>query len=615
MVKNEKKGELSLKNNIKFIFWYAKAYKLKLIIIFIMTFFLTLILAGGLIAQYYFMQMLQIAAETNKINTTELIGYSIGIILGYILQVIIYVLQVIFMTKIAQKMGKQIRLDLYSKILDLKLAYFDTNPSGDIMSKLTNDVMNITNSLTQNTTQLLTQLFQMLWMLITAFLFSPILAAIAISLTPLQLGFIFVMTKKAKPLFLKKQNTISEMNSFVEEMVSGQKVINNFGKVNLINSQFDVVNEKLKKIDKKSNIISSSNAPWINFISGMAILISVVSGLLIYKNVEIGGITPVGNNPFLLVSLLFAFNMFYNGYSTPMFQIFEMWSVIQAALSGSQRVSVVYNEKEEKKENEIIDVNNLSGDVNIKNLNFSYDGKKQILKNINIHAKKNQVIGIVGPTGSGKTTIINLLTKFYDIEDGDIIFDNVSIKEISKQSLRDQISVVLQDTYIFEGSIYDNLRYAKEDATNKQIEEACILANADHFIMALKDGYNTILKNNAEEFSQGEKQLLAIARAILKKASILILDEATSFVDTKTEKDIREGMVFASKNKTTFIIAHRLSTIKSADMIVVLKDGEIIEKGKHSELIDLKGFYYNLYNSGVDVPEDVVPIENEFLTA
>ncbi|MGL5519987.1 MAG: ABC transporter ATP-binding protein [Metamycoplasmataceae bacterium] len=583
-----------------------------------MTFFLTLILAGGLIAQYYFMQMLQKAAFFNEINTAELIGYSIGIILGYILQVIIYVLQVIFMTKIAQKMGKQIRLDLYSKMLDLKLAYFDTNPSGDIMSKLTNDVMNITNSLTQNTTQLLTQAFQMLWMLITAFLFSPILAAIAIALTPLQLGFIFIMTKKARPLFLIKQNTISEMNSFVEEMVSGQKVISNFGKVNLINSQFDVVNEKLKKIDKKSNIISSSNAPWINFISGIAILISVVSGILIYKNVEIGGITPVGNGPdapLLLVSLLFAFNMFYNGYSTPMFQIFEMWSVIQAALSGSQRVSVVYNEKEEKRKNEIIDVNNLSGDVNIKNLNFSYDGKKQILKNINIHAKKNQVIGIVGPTGSGKTTIINLLTKFYDIEDGDIIFDKVSIKDISKQSLREQISVVLQDTYIFEGSVYDNLRYAEPDATNKQIEEACILANADHFIMALKDGYNTILKNNAEEFSQGEKQLLAIARAILKKASILILDEATSFVDTKTEKDIREGMVFASKNKTTFIIAHRLSTIKSADMIVVLKDGEIIEKGKHKELIDLKGFYYNLYNSGVDVPEDVVPTENEFSVA
>ena len=297
--------------------------------------------------------------------------------------------------------------------------------------------------------------------------------------------------------------------------------------------------------------------------------------------------------------------MLLRSYTTPTFQLFQLLNIIQTALAGTERAFSIFDQEEEIKDYETTQVQDLKGDVRIENLSFSYDGKNNVLKNISLHAKQGEVIGIVGPTGSGKTTIINLLTKFYDIEDGDILIDGHSIKTITKESLRDEVSIVLQDTFIFGESIYNNIRHASPEATNEEIEEAAKMANADHFISLLKDGYNTIVENNADELSQGEKQLLAIARAILKRSNILILDEATSSIDTKTEKDIQEAMIRLSKNKTTFVIAHRLSTIKKADQIIVLKDGEIIEKGNHKTLLMEKGFYYNLYTSGVNTPEDI----------
>jgi ATP-binding cassette subfamily B protein len=304
-------------------------------------------------------------------------------------------------------------------------------------------------------------------------------------------------------------------------------------------------------------------------------------------------------------SLVLAFSMLLRSYTNPTFQIFQLLNVIQTALAGTERAFSILEQEDEIKDDESVVVGDLKGDVKITNLSFSYDGKKDVLKNISLHAKPGQVIGIVGPTGSGKTTIINLLTKFYDISEGDIVIDGNSIKTITKESLRSKVSIVLQDTFIFGESIYENIRHAQPSATNEEIVEAAKTANAHHFISVLKNGYDTVIENNADELSQGEKQLLAITRAILKKANILILDEATSSIDTKTEKDIQEAMIKLSKNKTTFVIAHRLSTIKNADQIIVLKDGEIIEKGDHTSLLKAKGFYHNLYTSGVNTPEDL----------
>lgn len=613
---SSQRPKINYKECFKFLFHYVKTYKFASLFVFISTFLSSALLAGTIIGQYYYMQFITklLQDSSQSLNQTESTWYFVGLIFGYILQLVLFVSQTILMTKIAQMIGRSIRKDLFLKLLKLKLAYFDSNLSGDIMSKLTNDVNNITNSLTQNVTQLLTALFQMFWMLIAMLAFSPLLSLFVLLITPIQFIFIFLTTKKALPYFVSKQKVLGELNGFVEETISGQKVINNFDEVDDIIAKFDAKNEQIKDIDRKSTILSGINAPWILFTTAFILIFIIVVGIYMPSNIDLGGVVsskgPSGSsneilNNLALFNLLFAFTIMLRNFLNPLFQMFQLLNVIQAALAGTSRVFTIFEQKNEVSKNEDIIVKNLKGNVQIKKLSFSYDGKKNVLKNINLNVKAGEVVGIVGPTGSGKTTIINLLTKFYDIEEGDILIDNISVKNITKKSLRDEVSIVLQDTYIFEESVYQNIRYAKPSATDKEIETACIMANADNFIRSLKDGYNTILKNNADGLSQGEKQLLAIARAILKKSSILILDEATSSIDTKTEKDIREGMVFASKNKTTFIIAHRLSTIKSADKIVVLKDGEILEMGNHEQLLSNKGFYYNLYTSGINTPEDL----------
>ncbi len=608
-VKNEK---IDIKKNLKFIWFYLKSYKLKTIIIFISSFFVTSMLSAAIFGQYYFTEYITSSlATTGTTDSDTILTYTLLIIFSYVIFFIVSIIQIFIMTKLAQRIGKQIREDLFHKILELKLSYFDSEPSGDIMSKLTNDVNNITNVLTQNVTQFLTNSFQIVLMLISMFIFSPFLALIILAIAPFQFSFIILILKKAQPNFLKKQVYIGELNGFVEETISGQKVINNFNKKEETINAFNVYNQKIKAIDSKTSFLSGVVNPWNSLMTSTSIMLMVSVALLFStNNIEFGSIinwTTINgktDKP-TAFSLVLAFSMLLRSYTNPTFQIFQLLNVIQTALAGTERAFSILKQEEEIKDYESVVVGDLKGDVKIENLSFSYDGKRNVLNNISLHAKPGQVIGIVGPTGSGKTTIINLLTKFYDISDGDILIDGNSIKTITKESLRSKVSIVLQDTFIFGESIYDNIRHAKPSATNEEIVEASKMANSHHFISVLKNGYDTVIENNADELSQGEKQLLAIARAILKKSSILILDEATSSIDTKTEKDIQEAMIKLSKDKTTFVIAHRLSTIKSADQIIVLKDGEIIEKGNHETLLKEKGFYHNLYTSGVNTPEDL----------
>ena len=341
-------------------------------------------------------------------------------------------------------------------------------------------------------------------------------------------------------------------------------------------------------------------------------LLLALAATFALNNFNFGGIVTTLNNqgitdPNLVIPLLTVLLLLVSNYSNPIYQIFQMLYLLQGAIAGAERAFAVKEQPIEVQAQESVTVADLQGEIEFKNLSFSYDGQKDVLKNINLHVKPGQVVGIVGPTGSGKTTIINLLTKFYDIdnEQSDILIDGISIKTITKQSLRDQVSIVLQDTFVFGGSVYENLRYAKADATNEEIEQAAQDANVAHIIHGLENNYETILENNAEMFSQGEKQLLAIARAFLKRSSILILDEATSSIDSKTEKDIQSAMIKLSKGKTTFMIAHRLSTIKHADIIVVLKDGAILEQGNHQELLAQNGFYAAMYNAKLNTPEDL----------
>ncbi|MGL5205620.1 MAG: ABC transporter ATP-binding protein [Metamycoplasmataceae bacterium] len=610
--------KIDIKKNLTFIWYYLKHYKIQTIIIFSTTLITTTILSMAIFGQFYFTEYItrifqsQIHGDSpQNIDTRTILVYSLLIISGYVLFLIIAVVQVFIMTKLAQTIGKQIRKDLFTKILELKLSYFDSQPSGDIMSKLTNDVNNITNALTQNVTQFLTNFFQIFLMLISMFIFSPFLALIILGIAPFQFSFIFFILKKAQPNFLKKQIYIGELNGFVEETISGQKVINNFNKKKETIDSFNVFNEKIRIIDRQTSFLSGIVTPWNTLIAAGSNLLMLSAALLFsINNIEFGLINKtIGLNGetsrSVAFSLVLAFSMLLRSYTTPTFQIFQLLNILQTALAGTERAFSIFEQEDEIKDYEVVGVNGLKGDVKIENLSFSYDGKRNVLNNISLHAKPGEIIGIVGPTGSGKTTIINLLTKFYDIEDGDILIDGNSIKTITKESLRNEVSIVLQDTFIFGESIYDNIRHANPTATNQEIEAAAKTANSHHFISVLKDGYETVVENNAEELSQGEKQLLAITRALLKESNILILDEATSSIDTKTEKDIQEAMIKLAKNKTTFVIAHRLSTIQKADQIIVLKDGEIIEKGNHKSLLKQKGFYYDLYSSGINTPEDL----------
>lgn len=600
----------------KFLWKYIKVYKFLFIFVVVGMLFVSLINCGVSIGQYFFTKYISdtlVGNNKNDSTNQTVLIFMICLVVAVLVSTILYVFQSIFMTKIAQYSSKYLRKDLYFKILDLKLKFFDSNPSGDIMSRLTNDVNNITIALTQNVVQFIVNFSQIFFFLIALLVFSPIMGLISLVFIPIQLSVIILFFKKAQPNFFKKQIVLGEINGYVEETISGQKIINNFNKQEFVIKNFKNKNDEITNISYKANLYSNLSSPWNTLMANMLVVtLFIIAMVLSLNNFEFGTsyfptVENGQSNPALVLSLLTAIMNFARNFTNPIYQIFQILNLLQMALAGAERAEQIKKQENEIRDEETIDVSNLKGNINFKNLTFSYDGFNDVLKNINLSIKQGQVVGIVGPTGSGKTTIINLLTKFYDVtnENSDIFIDEISIKNITKESLRNEVSIVLQDTFIFEDTIYENMRYANPEATNEEIEEAAKKANAHSFIMSLEKGYDTVLKNNADEISQGQRQLLAITRAFLRKSSILILDEATSSIDTKTEKDIQSGMIKLSKGKTTFMIAHRLSTIKHADVIIVLKDGQILEKGNHFELLAQNGFYANMYNSKLNTPEDI----------
>ena len=490
------------------------------------------------------------------------------------------------MVSIAQKTSSDIRKDLYEKMQHLPLKYYDTHSSGDLMSRLTNDVDNINITLSQSITQLISGVINIVGMLIAMLMLSPQLTIIGLLTIPITIMGTRTIMKYTQPLFIKKQGDLGKLNGYIEEMVSGQKAVLLFGQEENVKKEFDHINKNITKSAILEDAISGCMGPINNFINNLTYLVlAVCGGVFILKGMDIS------------VGVVFTIILYMRNFNQPINQILNISNTLQGALAGAERVFEVMDENPEIDKEESVDVDNLQGEVNLENVEFSYNNDKKILKNINLTAHKGQTIAIVGPTGSGKTTIINLLNKFYTIDSGKISIDGKNIDDITMESLRKSVSVVLQDTYLFSVSIRENLRYGNLNATDEEIEKAAKLANAHHFIMQLEDGYETVLSDNGSNLSQGQRQLLAIARAILSNSSILILDEATSSIDTRTEVAIQEAMVNLMKGKTTFIIAHRLSTIRSADKILALKDGEIIERGTHDELLKLNGFYANLYNS------------------
>lgn len=490
------------------------------------------------------------------------------------------------MVDVGQKTSYKIRKDMYEKMQHLPISYYDTHSSGDLMSRLTNDIDNINNTLSQSLTQLISGVINVIGMLIAMLILNPYLTVIGLISTPITIFVTRALISKTQPLFVKKQKTLGDLNGYIEEIMSGQKAVLLFSQEDEVKDKFKVINKNMTESSILAEAISGCMGPINNFVNNLTYLIlAVAGGVFILKGADI------------TVGVIFTIILYMRNFNQPINQILNISNTLQGALAGAERVFEVIDEKEEKDKEYAKDVENLDGEVELRDVEFSYNKDKKILNKINLTAHKGQTIAIVGPTGSGKTTIINLLNKFYDIDSGSITIDGKNIDSITMSSLRKSVAIVLQDTYLFTKSVKENLRYANLTASDEEIIKAAKLSNAHHFIMQLEDGYDTVLEDNGANLSQGQRQLLAITRAILSNSSILILDEATSSIDTRTEVAIQDAMVKLKENKTTFIIAHRLSTIKNADVIIAIKDGEIIEKGTHEELLEEEGFYANLYNS------------------
>ena len=481
---------------------------------------------------------------------------------------------------IAQNTVYEIRKSLFASMQTLPLKYFDTHSKGDIMSRITNDVDAIGNSLNISLSQAIQSLLTIIGILVFMIILSPILTVVCIITLPILLFGTRLITKHSKVYFKKQQNVLGSLNGNIEETITGQKVIKTFVKEKAEKEKLSKLNKELCKVGINAQIFSGVIGPLSTLVNSINYCLIAVTGALF------------GINPGVITSFL----IYSRQFSRPFNEIATQYNTLLAAVAGAERVFEVMAENPEPDDKtDAITMKDVSGRVDFENVTFGYDSSKPVLKNINLYAKSGQTIALVGPTGAGKTTIINLLTRFYDIQKGSIKIDGIDITDITRKSLRKNLGIVLQDSYMFSGTIMENIRYGKPDATDAQVKNACMLAQAHEFIRRLPMGYDTVLGEDNNSISEGQKQMLSIARTILADPSILILDEATSNVDTRTEVKIQKAMLNLMKGRTSFVIAHRLSTIRNADLIAVLKDGEIVERGNHKELLDKKGFYYTLY--------------------
>lgn len=499
--------------------------------------------------------------------------------------------QQFIMAEVAQRTVYDMRKNIYKKLTKLPLKFFDSRTHGEILSRVTNDVDNISSTLQQSLTQLITSIVTLIGVIIMMLTISPLLTLICIVVLPLSAILIKTITKYSQKYFKQQQKILGNLNGHVEEMYSGHKIIKAFGHEEKSINKFNEVNDNLYGSSWKAQFISGIIHPLMNFINNISyVIVCVIGGVFaVKKMIEIGDVQ--------------AFIQYSRQFAQPLAQTASIANTLQSTIASAERVFEILDEVEEIADKPSINTTNQKttalpvGNVSFEHVKFGYNKDVPIIHDMSINVKKGQVVAIVGPTGAGKTTIVNLLMRFYDIDKGKITIENVDIKDLSRKDLRNTFGMVLQDTWLFNGTIHDNIAYGNENASDEEIITAAKAAHADHFIRTLPDGYDTILNEESSNISQGQKQLLTIARAILADPAVLILDEATSSVDTRTEIYIQNAMIELMKGRTSFVIAHRLSTIRDADIILVMKNGKIIEKGNHQELMLMNGFYTDLYNS------------------
>lgn len=514
----------------------------------------------------------------------------------YLLGVIATFVQMRTMISVSQNALVKIRADLFEKLQKLPIRYFDTNNTGDIMSRFTNDVDTIGEMLNSTLVQIISgtvslvgtvalMLYTNIWLSIVTIVVAPIMAKVGTTIA-----------SKSRKHFVKQQEALGKVNGYIEETVTGQKVVKVFCHENKIIEEFSKLNNDLKNMQIKAQFLGGIMGPCMNAMSQVNYTLTASVGAILVIMGRLGKFAAGGFSSLAALDIggLTVFVNFSRQFSRPINELAQQLTIVMSALAGAERVFEVMDSEPEKNTGKI-KIQNIKGDVVVDHVTFGYNSEKTILKDISIYAHPGQKIALVGSTGAGKTTITNLITKFYNIDKGKITIDGIDIKDIDNSSLRENIAVVLQDTHLFTGTVMENIRYGRLDATDEEVISAAVTANADNFIKHLPNGYDTVLEGDGANLSQGQRQLLNIARAALSKAPILVLDEATSSVDTRTERHINEGMDALMKNRTTFVIAHRLSTIRNADAIMVLENGKIIERGTHDELLLKKGRYYELY--------------------
>ncbi|MEH7415967.1 ABC transporter ATP-binding protein [Neobacillus drentensis] len=515
-------------------------------------------------------------------NLLEIIIIILAI--AYVADAALTFLQGWLMAGVAQRVVKRLREAIFRKLQKLPVSFFDARTHGELMSRLSNDVDNVSNTISQSTTQLMSGLIVILGSLIMMIILSPILTIASLLTVPLVFFLTKTIAKRTSVLFKNQQVQLGKLNGHIEETISGIEVVKAFNHEDQVIEEFETVNTTLRDVGLKAQIWSGFLMPIMNVINNLGFaIVAVIGGILAVKSL-------------VTVGAIASFITYSRQFVRPLNDLANIFNVLQSGVAGAERVFEVMDEPEEVVDTpQAVELKNPRGHVVFENVSFGYRPDVPIIKNISFEAQIGSSTALVGPTGAGKTTVVNLLTRFYDVTEGRILLDGRDIRDYTRDSLRRCFGFVLQDTYLFSGTIKENIKYGKPDATDEEVEQAAKMANADVFIKRLPNQYETVLSENGGNLSQGQRQLLAIARVILAKPSLLILDEATSSIDTRTELHIQGALLKLMEKRTSFIIAHRLNTIRDADMIMVIDNGQIIEKGSHEELMNAKGRYYQMF--------------------
>ena len=587
--KMEARGAVSLKGrDMRYILrrLWDYLYRERLLLVLV----LFLVVAGNVLALFgprlAGLAIGEIGDAGSHVNMPKVMYYVVCMAVCYVISAAFTYIQEIMMIRITQRIVKKMRKDVFDRLTVLPVGFYDTRQTGDILSVISYDINTVNESISHDFVQICSSVITIVGSFAMMMFIQPVLVLVFVITIPISIVFTRVMTRVVRPLFRRRSASLGQMNGYAEEMLAGQKTTRAYNREEQVIDRFEQFNADAATAYHRATGMSVVTGPTVTFINNLSLTLVSVFGSVLYLMKYIG------------LDGLSSFVLYSRKFSGPINEIANMYSELQSALAAAERVFRLIDEKPEPAD--APDAKALvepRGEVELSHVSFGYTPERLILKDLSLHADPGSLIAIVGPTGAGKTTIINLLMRFYDVNSGSILVDGQDIYGLTRESLRRAYTMVLQDTWLFYGTIFDNIAYGKPDATMEEVVAAAKAAHIHNFIRRLPQGYETLLSDDGVNISKGQKQLLTIARAMLIKSNMLILDEATSNVDSETEQEIQDAMQALMRGKTSFVIAHRLSTVQNADMILVVRDGNVVERGTHAQLLAAKGFYYELYNA------------------